>query len=328
MSPPSLFLEERPDPLANPSRQGDGDPPALRPDRPWYATGVLLDAEDFQAEQLYHRSRLAAAMRNLGGCGTLTGLKVVWQPGRPASGTTPAREEEITVEPGVALDRCGRLIEVPRPACLRLRRWLTGPQEPSRPGTTATISSLVRTFTEGGNTREEIVADVFLRFVALPRGYTPALAAGPFDATDAVQPSRIRDSYKLELVPLPVTMNPGERLPRDPWAEVRKEGSIEERWKKLRDMILAGGPKQGQAGAAAGAGDGDGTTLQGRNEHQGGVNPTALFLARLRIPVATSDAGVITRPPSTVSVANELREFVLSTSALAALAGMPAPSTP
>ena len=314
MSPPSPFLEERPDPLATPSLQGDGDPPSLRPDRPWYATGVLLDAEDFQAEQLYHRSRLAAAMRNLGGCGTLAGLNVVWQPGRPASGTTPAREEEITVEPGVALDRCGRLIEVPRPACLRLRRWLDGLQEPSRPGTSGSASSLVRTFTEGGNTREEIVADVFLRFVALPRGYTPALAAGPFDATDAVQPSRIRDSYKLELVPLPVTMNPGERLPKDPWAEVRKEGSTEERWKKLRNLILAGGPKQGQAGAAAGAED--------------GVDPTALFLARLQIPVDTKTAGVINRPASEVTVANELREFVLSTSALAALAGMPAPSTP
>jgi hypothetical protein len=68
------------------------------------------------------------------------------------------------------------------------------------------------------------------------------------------------------------------------------------------------------AGAAAGAED--------------GVDPTALFLARLQIPVDTKTAGVINRPASEVTVANELREFVLSTSALAALAGMPAPSTP
>jgi hypothetical protein len=79
-------------------------------------------------------------------------------------------------------------------------------------------------------------------------------------------------------------------------------------------VILTGGPNQGEAGTSAGTED--------------GVNPTALFLARLRIPVETSLAGGITRLPSDVAVANELREFVLSTSALAAWAGMPAPSTP
>ena len=34
----------------------------LRPDRLHFATGVMLDREDFQAEQLYHRGRLARAL--------------------------------------------------------------------------------------------------------------------------------------------------------------------------------------------------------------------------------------------------------------------------
>ena len=35
------------------------------------------------------------------------------------------------------------------------------------------------------------------------RGKTPAFAVGPFDATDAVVPSRLRDEYELRLVPRP-----------------------------------------------------------------------------------------------------------------------------
>ena len=322
MSPPSPFRLDDADPLENPSGSGVGDPLPLRPDRPWYATGVLLDAEDFQAEQLYHRSRLAAGMLSLGGCGTLAGLKVLWQPSHPASGAMPAREEEITVEPGLALDRRGRLIEVPRPACLRLGRWLAGLKEPL-------ATSLLREHTQAGVNKRQIVADVFLRFLPIPRGYTPAAASGPFDASDAVQPSRIRDSYKLELVPRPGTMPPGDLLPLDPWAEVRAAATPEARWQKLQEVILAGAVNHGVASAAAGAGDSGGTTLQGSNASEADVSPEALFLARLWIPVVKTDAGTLTRPNGDdVTVRNDLRAFVLSISALAAWAGMPAPSTP
>jgi hypothetical protein len=32
-------------------------------------------------------------------------------------------EEEVRVAPGLVVDRLGRLVEVPRDACLRLDRW-------------------------------------------------------------------------------------------------------------------------------------------------------------------------------------------------------------
>jgi len=106
MSPPSPFLEEQPDQIASQPR-GDGglsDGAALRPDRPNYATGMLLDAEDFKAEQLYHRSRLAEALFYLGGNGTLAGLRVEWQ--KPAADVAlgPEQEGEVKVQPGLALD--------------------------------------------------------------------------------------------------------------------------------------------------------------------------------------------------------------------------------
>lgn len=316
MAPPAPFRLDDADPLENPSVSGDGDSLPLRPDRPWYATGVLLDAEDFQAEQLYHRSRLAAAMLNLGGCGTLAGLKVLWQPSHPASRATPAREEEITVEPGLALDRRGRLIEVPRPACLRLERWLAGLKEPL-------ATSCIREHTQAGVSQRQIVADVFLRFLPIPRGYTPAAASGPFDASDAVQPSRIRDSYKLELAPRPGAMSSGDFLPLDPWAEVRAAATPEARWQRLQELILAGGVTHGVASASLGAGDSSGSASEGA------VSPEALFLARLWIPVVKTDAGSLTRANgNAVTVRNDLRAFVLSISALAAWVGMPAPSTP
>ena len=82
-----------------------------------YATGVLLSADDFRDEQTYHRSRLASALRYLVGHGTLAGLAV----------RAPEAEDNdlhLRVEPGIALDRHGRMIEVVEPWCIRLAHWL------------------------------------------------------------------------------------------------------------------------------------------------------------------------------------------------------------
>src|SRR5687767_11486865 len=101
-------MSTRPDPLE------DRD---LRPDRLHYATGAMLDREDFQSEQLYHRGRLARALASLHGSGTVAGLRAEVR----SLGET---EELLNVTPGLAVDRLGRLVEVPRPACLRLGRWM------------------------------------------------------------------------------------------------------------------------------------------------------------------------------------------------------------
>ena len=50
------------------------------PDRVFYATGVLLDAEDFSAEQTYHRAQLARAPNS---------------PPHPTSSTNPSPSSRV-----------------------------------------------------------------------------------------------------------------------------------------------------------------------------------------------------------------------------------------
>ena len=72
------------------SRAPEADPLYARPaaERPSYATGILLDAQDFTDEQTYHRGRLARALASLTGGGTLAGLRVSHS---PATGAPSAR---------------------------------------------------------------------------------------------------------------------------------------------------------------------------------------------------------------------------------------------
>ncbi len=60
------------------TRLPEADPLYARPQpqRPFYATGMLLDAQDFSDEQTYHRGRLAQAIAFISGGGTLAGLRV------------------------------------------------------------------------------------------------------------------------------------------------------------------------------------------------------------------------------------------------------------
>ena len=128
------------------------------PDRVHYATGVLLDAEDFRAEQDYHRGRLARALAYVAGSGTVAGLKVIHEPAIepvPESDDpveSSGREERLLVEPGLAIDRLGRMIEVPRPLCIRLNRWYE--TEPAQ------------SLNDGwhGDPINGVVVDLFIRF--------------------------------------------------------------------------------------------------------------------------------------------------------------------
>src|ERR1700733_13601966 len=94
----------------------DAFPP---PARVSYSTGRMLGVEDFQAEQDYHRGRLARALLQLSGTGTVSGLLV------QTDGNADPAKLEIQVTAGMAIDRVGRIIEVPRTVCIVLQDWLT-----------------------------------------------------------------------------------------------------------------------------------------------------------------------------------------------------------
>lgn len=295
------------------------------PDRLFFATGVMLDAQDFEAEQLYHRGRLARALAYTFGSGTVAGLGVAWASNRldalnqPIPGT-----DRVSVEPGMAIDRLGRIIELPRAACLRLQKWYdaqsdTALAESYRTGVSVVADQMTQVVTAEGGIEwtitagsasaqvDGVVVDVFVRFVACERGKTPAFAAGPFDALDAVQPSRLRDGYELTLVPRRVT-NPDMPVPSlrhvpsfaNTGAERRAhaEDAILAGWRELRDWTNGG--------------------LIRDVEQPATEDPTILFLARMVLP-ATLTPGVM-RPVRTqnapVLVNNHLRRFVVTGGAL------------
>lgn len=273
------------------SRAPEADPLFARPpaDRPSYATGMLLDAQDFTVEQTYHRGRLALALASLCGSGTVAGLRVGY---RPATGGADARPEEIRVEPGLALDRLGRLTEVPRAACVRLGPWFDGEfaadgGDRLRRAAYRNLGRFLsaRAITEAGTDGRPpvpargVVADVFVRFVACPRGLTPSFAAGPFEALDAVATSRVRDAYELHLALREGLDDRFDGLPL-PGPDLAAITNPTERRARLQDAILESYP----AGGAT-----DGAALAPLAEHPSGIDPTAVFLARVVIPVGATD---------------------------------------
>lgn len=165
----------------------------LRPDLPAervaYFTGALLSAEDFQAEQRYHRGRLGRVLAYLHGTGTIAGLDVRVE---PQSGA----DAEVRVSPGIAVDRLGRLIELPYEACLGVARWYEQQTE-----TELARDRLDTAFrVGGGGAPDHVVVDVFARFVVCAREPQPAFADMGADNLNGIQPSRLRDAVQLSLV--------------------------------------------------------------------------------------------------------------------------------
>jgi hypothetical protein len=303
------------------SRRPEADPLYARPkpQRAAYATGMLLDAQDFADEQTYHRGRLARALLFGVGSGTLAGLEVTH---RPAS---DGQAEEIQVAPGIAVDGIGRLVEIPRPACLRLARWFTGEAERDggdtlRRAALGNLAALVgaRLRPPGALPARAVVADVYLRFVSCENGLTPSFAAGPFDALDAVAPSRLHDAYELHLIarsdgldvdnPDPTRRFIG--LP-DLGPNLAGTADISQRRAELQDFILAAYPVSGTAGIAG--------AIARPAGHPPDLDPTAVFLARVLIPVGPANPPQ--RTNETVRIDNFSRRFVPSATLLARWVG-------
>jgi hypothetical protein len=356
-------------------------PPA--PNRVFYSLGRLLGVEDFQAEQDYHRGRLARALLQLCGTGTLAGLNVtvpqLWWPNTsyPAHGfvydskqnvqvntgtagtsgsTAPAFAAapggsvadsngivwtnmgpvnpagwrsrtlftyptaiidsnnnvqvlnvqpslttgatrpiwstaigaatadpastptawicageavlEVAVTPGVAIDRLGRMIEVPRTVCIRLQPWLTGQ-------TNADLSAALHS----GN----ILADVFATFVPCTSGVTPCFATSDnnYSATDAFSANRLLDSFAMQLV-LRTEATP--KLPQDQWlgAGAAPSAVTPAYAQTLKQSILS---------ARAGAGAAQPFFANGAVpvEYPAGFDYSSIFLARIAIPATAGN---------------------------------------
>lgn len=297
----------------------DADPLFKQPraERPAFATGLLLDAQDFTDEQTYHRGRLARALAFLAGGGTLAGLRVEYVP--PATGQV----EEIRVQPGLAVDRLGRLVELLRPACIRLDVWFTAMRAAQGGAqlTGAAYGNLARFISPRFGTpaptlpANGVVADVYLRFGACPVGLSSSFATGPFDALNAVSTSRLRDAYELQLVPRAALDDSYSGLPLPPAAAVlgNPAGSATDRRNALQDAVLSA---YGGTGHVGGNGD------FGRSAEQPtGVDPSAVFLARVLIPVTVAAGSPPVRSATAPLVDNFGRRFLPPAALFAQWAG-------
>ena len=390
-------------------------PPA--PSRVYYSLGRMLGVDDFQADQDYHRGRLARALLQLCGTGTLMGLKVtvpqLWSPGTyyPAyafvydsslnvqvntgaagiSGTAPPAFAaaagssgndangivwtnqgpvnpagwrsstligyptaiidtnsniqilnvkpnlttgatlpvwntgigsttadpataptawicagpstlEIAVNPGVAIDRVGRIIEVPRTVCIRVQPWLTNQSD-----------SDLNAALHAGN----ILIDVFATFVPCTSGVTPCFATNDnYSATDAFSANRLLDSFAMQLV-LRTEANPG--LPQDPWlptGAVPTGGITASIAAALQQSILSvnSGASAAQPFSPSGAVP---------VEYPAGFDLSSVFLARISLP---ANPGTTGNPPAyfvnRISVNNLSRLFIYPPSLVARSLGL------
>jgi hypothetical protein len=254
------------------------------PDRLFYALGSLLGADDLVDEQSYHRGRLARALAALHGGGTLIGLRVDYV----AAGAQP---EELQVTPGLALDRFGRLIDVPRTWCIRLDKWYND----------ATRVAQIK----AGFHVDSVVADVFIRFDPNDRGRIPSFASTSYDSINAVSTSRVRDAFFIDLIPRKVLSVPDANWPGIAAATVKAD---------MQKAILNAGKELGA--------DFVNNQWAPQQEHEPGIDTTMLLLARVKLPATDADpkptrSGAAVPPPD-----NSIRRFIYPPSMQAQLHGL------
>lgn len=275
--------------------------PPQSPTRVYYSTGRMLGVEDFQAEQDYHRGRLARTLLQLAGTGTVTGMLV------QTDGNTDPTKLEIQVTAGMAIDRVGRIIEVPRTVCIVLQNWLTQyvtawqtQQAGNSPGTTS-IADPNTAIHDGAH----LTVDVFASFAGCTQGVTPCFASqDDYDATDAFSANRLLDSFALQLV---LRTDATPKTPLDPWASL---GPAQPTLAALQQAILNG--TLGPQGTPA--------------EYPPGFDQTAVFLARILVPATAGASG---NPPtwnltgfSNSAINNTARLFVIPPSIVARWNGL------
>jgi len=144
-----------------------------------YTLGLVLGVDEFQQDQLYHAAGRRGHNRLLHGYGTVWGLHV----GPVTQGADP----EVQVDPGVAVDPAGREIRVPDRMCVKLDKWLDRHR--------ATLAALYP-----DPAAQTIPVAVVLCHRECPADTVPVPGEPCRSQDDAMQPSRIRESFELKLM--------------------------------------------------------------------------------------------------------------------------------
>ena len=268
------------------------------PDRVFYQTGVMLNSDDFFAEQNYHRGRLARALKYTNGTGTLAGLKVEFD--KEVSEVEADEDlEKIIVKPGLAIDRLGRQIEVSRSYCLRISRWYNNQSANDLRESWHQENSLWQGSVSG------VVVDVFIKFISCEIGKTPSFSAGPFDSIDTVTTSRLRDSSEIDFI-MRKESEPG--VPLNKWPDF-SEIADGQKATVMRKAIFDAWDEGSMSESIK--------ALEPQSEHAAGQDSSSLFLARVIIPADEASAGnKPERRDENIVINNSLRLFVITNDAL------------
>lgn len=265
---------------------------ALWAERVAYTNGMLLDSADFAAEQSYHRGRLSMLARYLHGTGTVAGLNV------EPHADSPRR---LAIQPGLGVDRAGRIIESPLTLCLDVDRWFADRIAEDQ-------DAVGRAFTTGSRgDPDHILADIFLGFRECETAKRPAFQGGEFDALGSVAPLRLRDAVEATLVlrtedspklPRPITLVQGPNF-QDRRAKLdktkRESGWLEDIWWDDFD-----------------------SELRPDIEHPNDALAADIFLARIKIPATAGTPPTLNTGMAPV-IDNDGRRMVYSTADLVAL---------
>lgn len=144
-----------------------------------YTLGLVLGVDEFQQDQLYHAAGRRGHNRLLHGYGTVWGLGVA----RASENGDP----EIQVDPGIAIDPCGREICVPDRMCVKLTRWV----DRHRPALQALYPDPAA---------QPIPLAVVLCHRECPTDTVPVPGEPCRTQEDAMAASRIRESFELKLM--------------------------------------------------------------------------------------------------------------------------------
>lgn len=162
---------------------------ALSPDvRVNYLFGLVLGVDELNQEDLYLRERDDRLARVGHGVGTATGLHVTTA--RPITAPT---DVEVRIEPGVCFDQFGRAVVLRSAQCARIGAWLAAAELEST--ATQQPSPLQAHLRPSGDLTLAVVAS----YAECPDGLVPLPGTPCGTEDDVTAPSRIRDSWNLEL---------------------------------------------------------------------------------------------------------------------------------
>jgi hypothetical protein len=151
-----------------------------------YVLGQVLGVKEFKQEQAYFLNKANVQNRELHGYGTVRGLAVTCENG------------EITVSPGLAIDRRGQEIWIDEPQCAQLNNWLNSPIDPKKPDSKKNWDILQALDPSKPNRK---VVYVTLRYLPHETEEQLILSEPCRTDTDTLKPTRILDCFELKLSP-------------------------------------------------------------------------------------------------------------------------------